>query len=285
MITARLVGGLGNQMFQYAASRALALRRGVGLRLDVSNFNTYHLHKYGLHHLAISAEVTDQRQLPNAGARVLEHLRHLVGLNTPALYCENGLRFDPAVLALPSNTTLDGYWQCERYFADYADPIRAELFVKTPAIGDNLKYLDLFCSGTSVSVHIRRGDYVFNTQANSVHGTCDISYYEAAAHYIAARCAEAPTFYLFSDDPDWVRDNFHIPFKRRLVMHNGADRNFEDLRLMSACSHHIIANSSFSWWGAWLNPSKEKIVVAPQRWFKTLALDSADLLPADWVRL
>lgn len=285
MITAQLVGGLGNQMFQYAAGRALALRRGVGLRLDASEFKNYHLHSYGLNHLAISAEVTDRRQPASTGSRVLDRLRDLVGLGAPALYRESGLRFDPAVLALPGNTTLAGYWQCERYFADHADLIRAELSVKTPAIADNLECIERLRSGMPVSVHIRRGDYVSNTLANSVHGTCDIAYYEAAARYIAERCAEAPTFYVFSDDPDWVRENFRIPFEIVLVRHNGADRNYEDLRLMSGCRHHIIANSSFSWWGAWLNPSPDKIVVAPQRWFKTSDLDSTDLVPASWVRL
>ena len=285
MITARLVGGLGNQMFQYAAGRALSLRRGVGLRLDASEFKTYRLHSYGLNHLAISAEVTNVRQTSSTGSRMLDRLRDLAGLGASALYRENGLRFDPAVLTLPGNTTLAGYWQCERYFSDHADQIRAELTVKTPVAGDNLTCLERICSGVSISVHIRRGDYVSNATANSVHGICDISYYEAAAHRLAERCGKTPVFYIFSDDPDWVHENFHIPFKMIPVRHNGADRNYEDLRLMSACNHHIIANSSFSWWGAWLNPSADKIVVAPQRWFKTSDLDSTDLVPASWVRL
>lgn len=285
MITAQLVGGLGNQMFQYAAGRALSLRRGVGLRLDASEFKTYRLHRYGLNHLAISAEVTNVRQPGSTGSRVLDRLRDLAGLGAPALYRENGLRFDPSVLTLQGNTTLAGYWQCERYFSDHADQIRAELTVKTPVAGDNLTCLERICSGVSISVHIRRGDYVSNPAANSVHGTCDIPYYEAAAHHIAERCGKTPVFYIFSDDPDWVRENFKIPFEMIPVRHNSVDRNYEDLRLMSACNHHIIANSSFSWWGAWLNPSKGKIVVAPQRWFKTAALDSTDLLPAEWIRL
>ena len=285
MIISRLVGGLGNQMFQYATARALAVRRGVGLVLDTSEFSNYHLHSYGLHNLAISAEVTDKRRPASTGSRVLDRLRDLAGFGTPALYREASLRFDPAVLWLPQSTVLAGYWQCERYFIDHADLIRSELSVKTPAAGDNLEHLGRIRSGVAVSVHIRRGDYVSNAQANTVHGTCDIPYYEAAARHIAERCGDAPTFYVFSDDPDWVSENFRIPYDIVPVRHNGVDCNYEDLRLMSACRHHIIANSSFSWWGAWLNAAPGKIVVAPRRWFKTDDLDSTDLVPAEWVRL
>lgn len=286
MITSRLVGGLGNQMFQYASARALSARLNTSLVLDASEFSSYRLHSYGLDNFAIAAEVLHAKQNVSLWSKAVSRFKVFMRMGKTQNLCkEKDLSFDPAVLDLPDNSSLEGYWQSEKYFIDKADMIRTELAVKTAADGENLRMLQSIRVKLSVSLHIRRGDYVSDSRANAVHGTCDLAYYEAAAQYIAARCDEMPCFFVFSDDPDWVAENLNLPFKTVLIRHNGSEKNFEDLRLMSACSHHIIANSSFSWWGAWLNPSKEKIVVAPQRWFKTSALDSADLLPANWVRL
>lgn len=286
MITSRLVGGLGNQMFQYAAGRALAARLSAPLLLDAAEFGNYRLHAFGLHHFAIAAEVVyAKRQVSDWEKNIFRAMSFLGIGRAENLYRERDFRFDQAVLSLPDHSRLEGYWQSEKYFADKADLIRAELTVKTPADDENLRVLQSIHSGVSVSLHIRRGDYVSDSRASATHGTCDLAYYEAAVKYVAARCGQAPSFFVFSDDPDWAEANLQLPFKTVLIRHNGPEKNYEDLRLMSACNHHIIANSTFSWWGAWLNPEKNKIVVAPQRWFVNSAHDSTDLLPAEWVRL
>lgn len=287
MITTKLIGGLGNQMFQYAAGRALALRLGVGLKLDVRAFSDYKLHGYGLNHFAIQAREADASELPvirreTFAGRVL---RRLGVKPSPSAFCEKAFTFDADVLTLRDRTYLDGYWQSERYFADFANEIRADLTVATPSTADNAMWLERIRERESVSLHVRRGDYVSNSQANAVHGTCDLDYYQRAVQYLVEKLRCDPVFYVFSDDPDWVAENLCLPHEMIYIRHNDAARNYEDLRLMASCAHHIIANSTFSWWGAWLNASPDKVVVAPKNWFRNDAHDARDLLPQSWVRL
>ena len=286
-IFVRLIGGLGNQMFQYAVGRALALRRGVDLVLDVSAFGTYRLHAYGLHHLSIKAQVGRSGEESESWARRLvpRFARRVFPSIEPGVYRERSLAFDPEVLSLPDGVCLDGYWQSEHYFKDSEYLIRSELSVRTPASEENLRALEKIRNCEAVSIHVRRGDYVVDPHTNAVHGVCELEYYQKAVSYIANRCQHAPHLFVFSDDPEWIAENFKLPYETTLVRHNGANTGYEDLRLMSACKHHVIANSSFSWWGAWLNPSPTKIVVAPRAWFRSPSLDSSDIVPDGWIKL
>lgn len=284
IVAVRVVGGLGNQMFQYAAGRALAARLGADLRLDIAGYRRYPLHGFALDRLPIRAQIDMSK--PGVLARLPRRLLRWTGLGAAlGLYCERSLRFDPEVLHLPAGSCLDGYWQSDRYFIDHEHLIRQELTPSGPVDADNQRMLDSIRSGTSISLHIRRGDYVSNPKAQAVHGTCDLGYYERALTYLAERCPADTRLFAFSDDPDWVISNLRTSMSLTVVRHNGPERNTEDLRLMSACTHHVIANSSFSWWGAWLNPRSDKIVVAPAKWFQAPNLDATDLVPADWVRL
>ena len=136
----------------------------------------------------------------------------------------------------------------------------------------------------SVSVHIRRGDYISNKDTNALLGVCPMDYYDRAIAYIVERVVN-PCFYFFSDDIAWVRRTFSLPFQSRFVDHNSGRQSFNDMRLMSLCRHHIIANSSFSWWGAWLGRNGDKTVIAPRRWFRRDIMDLKDLCPDSWVLL
>ena len=136
----------------------------------------------------------------------------------------------------------------------------------------------------SVSVHIRRGDYLSNPAFYRFHGVCAVEYYEAAVGHLAG-AVENPCFFLFSDDLDWARRNLRLDYPVTYVDHNGEDKDYEDLRLMSQCKHHIIANSSFSWWAAWLCANPGKIVIAPRKWFNDPNIDTADIIPASWRRI
>ena len=136
----------------------------------------------------------------------------------------------------------------------------------------------------AVSLHVRRGDYAADPVVTSMHGLCPLDYYDRAVEYVLGRVSD-PAFFLFSDDPDWVREHLKLRGSVSVVDHNGPDSGSEDLRLMSLCRHHIIANSTFSWWGAWLDPRPDKLVIAPKRWFADESLDTSDLLPAGWVKL
>jgi hypothetical protein len=287
MIVTKLVGGLGNQMFQYAVGRALALRRGAELRIDRRSFAEYKLHAYGLDCFRAEVQDAPPEALPALGGEgfVRRSIRRL-GLGTRLrTYHEPDFAFHPEVLALPDDTYLEGYWQSERYFADVADAIRADFQVARPPSAENAQWLQMVASTPSVSLHVRRGDYVSNATSSLVHGACSIDYYGRAIAWYRERLGE-PVFFVFSDDPAWVRE--HLPFgasRHHFVANNDASTNYEDLRLMAACRHHIIANSTFSWWGAWLNPSPDKQVVAPLRWFRTDAIPEQDVVPAVWVRL
>lgn len=286
MIVSRLIGGLGNQMFQYAAGRALALRRRVPFRIDRRAFADYKTHAFGMDCFRADLSDAPADQLPGAAKenRINRFLRPL--LRAPLrVYTEKSFTFDPEVLALSDGTYLDGYWQTEKYFADYADTVRADFTVRHAPSPENQQWLDHVTAGNSVSLHVRRGDYVSNPSAAAVHGTCDLDYYRRAVEYLRQASGAEPVVFVFSDDPDWVAANLRLSCPMHLVRNNDASTNYEDLRLMTACRHHVIANSSFSWWGAWLDPRPDAITVAPQRWFVAGTPDACDLVPPRWVKL
>lgn len=288
MIVARIIGGLGNQMFEYAAARAASLRNNIPLRLDLNAFQTYDLHEYGLNNFNIVAQVARPSEYVVGNPKsIFGRVSRRLGFRTRLeIYLENGLAFDSKVLALADNTYLDGYWQCERYFSDFEKQIRDDFHFKSAPDTVNQTYLNQINSVNAVSVHIRRGDYVNNPTVNAIHGLCDIDYYQRAVEFLYSRIQSKNLhFFVFSDDPGWVKRNINLGLETTFVSHNDASKNYEDMRLMSTCNHHIIANSSFSWWGAWLNPSKEKIVIAPKQWFKSNTLSSADIVPDLWNRL
>ncbi|RAM61656.1 hypothetical protein RB25_21875 [Herbaspirillum rubrisubalbicans] len=285
MIVSRLIGGLGNQMFQYAAGRALALRRGVPFAIDSRAFSEYKTHAFGMQCFSAELNEAPARLLPNppAEGRLQRLLRRF--MPTPLkVYTEKSFTFDADVLSLPDGTYLDGYWQTEKYFADFADTIRGDFTVRHAPSAGNKAWLERIAGTHSVSLHIRRGDYVSNAAAAAVHGTCDLGYYERAVAYLREITGVDPELFVFSDDLDWVAANLRLPYPMHLIRDNDAATNYEDLRLMTACRHHIVANSSFSWWGAWLDGRTDSITVAPARWFVADTPDARDLVPLRWVR-
>lgn len=285
MIHVRLIGGLGNQLFQYATGFALARRRGVPLSVDASAFRTYALWPYRLDALCITAIVRDDLRIGRIARSPLRRLAaqaaHRLGA-FPRPYFERGFAFDPDVIDLSDGVYLDGYWQSARYFADAGTALRDEFRFVAPPAEWARRYLDEITAGEAVSLHVRRGDYVSNAANAAKHGTCSPDYYRRAARRIAERCGREPVFYVFSDDLPWVREHMEIGFEMRFVDADAPGRELEDLRLMQSCRHHIIANSSFSWWGAWLNPQPDKVVVAPARWFADARIDCRDVYPPAW---
>lgn len=290
-VEVQLAGGLGNQLFQYATARALAARHGAKLRLDLSTFETDTLRRFELEAYSLSVEIAESAPpalrlpaVPGAGlaSRIIERLR--VRSTTVKKYREPHFHFDRTVLDLVPPVKLIGYWQSERYFLDHADLLRRELRLKEPIHGENATLAAEIEATTSVSLHVRRGDYVTNAHTNQYHGVCGLDYYARAVRHIAERVPDARLF-VFSDDADWTRANLLTGLPTTYVIANPPDRGYRDMDLMRRCRHHIIANSSFSWWGAWLNPLVDKIVVAPSRWFGTAGNDTRDLLPPEWIRL
>jgi len=308
VVIVRLKGGLGNQMFQYAAARALATARGARLGLDLAALDADPKRRFELDRLPISATIASPRAIfrvtarpqtlgQRALCRAARALARLAGLPPDRelamlrplgverrVHSEPHFHFDPGFQGLPAAVYLDGYWQSERYFAAIADQLRREL---TPgdAAPAEVRELEAAIRGAeSVGVHVRRGDYVTEARTAAFHGTCEPDYYRAAAERVR-EVAGQPHFFVFSDDPGWVRAHLAFLGPSTVIGPGGRARPHDDMRLLSLCRHAIIANSSFSWWGAWLTDRPGKRVVAPARWFSDPSIDTSDLIPAGWVRL
>jgi hypothetical protein len=290
MIIVKLKGGLGNQLFQYAVARHIAEIHKTFLKIDISLFETYKLHAYSIGPFNIQENFASPEEVMALTVRKLgiteRAIRRVLRRSpkfAPTYIMEKHFYCDPDILNLPDGVYLDGYWQSEKYFADIAGIIRQEFTVKTPQTGKNKELAERMASCESVSLHIRRGSYTIPPY-NSVHGTCSLDYYHRCVEYLSQK-VKNPHFFIFSDEPEWARDNLKLHYPTTLVDHNSADKDYEDLRLMSQCKHHIIANSTFSWWGAWLNQNPEKIVLVPKRWFKSGDYDTKDLIPDKWIKV
>ncbi|MCV2892260.1 alpha-1,2-fucosyltransferase [Lentibacter sp. XHP0401] len=287
MIIMRMKGGLGNQMFQYALGRSLSLKTGLPLVLDRRHYDREREHGFALDGFKLVDMPSDPALLPPVlKERPLAYLYAKLSRRGPYLLREQSLGFDPAIAAVSGPVWLEGYFQSERYFNMHADVIRAELTPASEPDAENARWLaEIEAEPNAVSLHVRRGDYVRNAKFAAHHGTCTPDYYTRALDHIAQQMGAEPVIYAFSDDPEWVHENLRLPAEIRVVGHNDASRNVEDLRLMSACRHHIIANSSFSWWGAWLNPRADKIVTAPAVWFADPTNVNPDIWAEGWVRI
>lgn len=297
MIIVKLMGGLGNQMFQYAAARRLANHHNTELKLDLSflegsqgggTYRTYQLNHFGIS--ALPATSREVAELSGKGGTLLQtvatRLRQLCGRaeRSPHVFKEQHFHFVSELLTAPDNVYLDGYWQSEKYFQDIAGILKHEFTVSHPLEGRNREMADLAMGTNSVSLHVRRGDFVADATINKVHGVCSTDYYRRGVEELARQTGKLHLF-VFSDEPAWAAENLDFSFPTTIVDHNSADQGYEDLRLMSLCRHHIIANSSFSWWGAWLNQRAEKIVIAPMKWFNASDMDARDVVPDGWQRI
>jgi len=281
-----LSGGLGNQMFQYAAGRALAVRLGVPLVLDLSWFCGQKKRQFALSPFRIVAELRSQCSwLPCQGQALVSRISRRWAqriLGVPVLR-EPHFHYTPEFAVQRGGVFLEGYWQSERYFEEIRFLLQADFALRAqlPPSCDALREAIAACD--SICVHVRRGDYLSNPVAARTHGTCAEDYYRAGVHELALEL-ERPHCFVFSDDPAWVRHSLALDCDMTVVDLNGPDDAHLDLTLMAACRHFLIANSSLSWWGAWLGQHPGKRVVAPARWFLTQDKDTRDLLPKSWLR-
>jgi hypothetical protein len=288
MIITRLFGGLGNQLFQYALARRLSILHNVALKLDVSQIETYKIRKYSLNPFNIIEDFITEKDIARIKGRGLLSFRRLTEKILPyykrSYVCERFFHFDPNILSSPKNVYLNGFWQSEKYFKDIEDVIRREFTIKIKPDSNNKQITKLIKSVNAVSLHVRRTDYISNAAMNQFHGTCDLVYYQRAVEIIA-REVLSPHFFVFSDDILWAKNNLILEYPTVFISHNNNTKDFEDLRLITQCKHHIISNSSFSWWGAWLNEKHDKIVIAPKKWFNDESIDTRDLIPETWIRI
>lgn len=295
MIIVNLIGGLGNQMFQYAAGRSLAILHNTELKLDLSSYeknkkkNTPRF--YALSHYNINENIASKADLCHSmipysfGRNFLLTLSGLLSGNKPRkYYVESRLFFDPLFFSLPDEIFLIGFWQSEKYFKRIEDVIRHEFTLRDKPDSTNIQMSQTISGSNGISIHIRRGDYITNPRAHTHHGVCPLEYYSKAIEFIVEKCSD-PHFFIFSDDHEWVKRNLKLPYPHTFMTQNQDSHAHIDMWLMSLCKHHIIANSSFSWWGAWLSTYGNKVVIAPKKWVNDTTIDTSDLIPDEWLTM
>lgn len=278
-VTVALYGGLGNQLFQYATGLAVARHNAARLIIDLSWFDVVHkmsnttMRKFALAPFDIDAEIQEKRRfalldeshiLKRISNRISKYLG--LGSKNPHIANEQDFRFDPKIFQLSCPIRLNGYWQSSKYFDSIAAEIRSIFGTPRALSPESLAVMEKIRNSEAICVHVRRGDYVTSKQAAETHGLCDLEYYRHGIGLVT-KGLEDPHCYVFSDDPGWVREHFNAGISTTIVDVNGPDDAHQDLWLMAACQRFVIANSSLSWWGAYLSNASEKIVVAPKTWF------------------
>lgn len=295
MIIVKLTGGLGNQLFQYAIGRAISEKTGSKLLLDIRSYEWDKLRRYELSHFLINASIAKVEDIEFTKSSKIAFFDRLFlkifGKEIPyyrkAYIKEPSFSFDLNFSNYrTSNVYLEGYWQSENYFSSIRFQLLNEICVREDKFSKNFHIYKNKINSTlsAISIHIRRGDYVENPESTAFHGLCDLDYYTNAMQLIEQTTTN-PLYFVFSDDKEYVYEIFGA--RENVCIIQNLSFDFEEMFLMSMCKHNIVANSSFSWWGAWLNQHGGKIVIAPKRWFTNEEMQhkTKDLLPHTWIRL
>ena len=291
MVIAKILGGLGNQLFQYAMGRSLASRTGSELKLDLDWFasegapgRSFLLDRFNIHY----------RVATDPDIRALLRWRRLLGRDLHEalvpFHRKKYIRlrdFEPfreKYRTLGGNVYLEGYWTDERYFRDMSHELRSEFTLRGELSPYHRRMSEAIAGSESVSVHVRRGDYVTHDRFRPIFDICNREYYAKAIDEIV-RTVPDPRFFVFSDDIEWARRHLRTGHDTAYVSQADGDSPDEELVLMSLCRHNIIANSTFSWWGAWLNRNEGKRVVAPGKWFNIPGRNGGECVPASWTKI
>lgn len=297
MILVRLMGGLGNQMFQYAFGKYLAVKNETQLKLDLSLLKndgragtvvrSYALDIFKLN--PIFATPFEIKKFNGSHSSTLLERAFYKGLRIFApvnLVVQKGNVFEEELLSVKANTCVVGRWQSYKYFEKVADHIREEFIFKDPLPKVLAPLVEKIRTSNSVSLHIRRTDYVSHSLYSNAIGSLPLLYYKKAVNKVLSEL-EDPNFFIFSDDIKWCRHNLNfiadpVFVEETINLDNAAEK---DLHLMSLCNNHIISNSTFAWWGAWLNKSEKKMVVAPVKWANSYDYDAVDIIPFNWIKI
>ena len=288
MIIAKLKGGLGNQMFQYALGRVLSIKNNATLAFDVSFYNASPNPKreYDLPVFNIVGEILDDRAIPllyrESKNKLLNNFFKLIRkLFLKHRGSERSFSFDEKALSLGPNAYLDGYWQSPKYFTDFENVIRKDFTLKNPPASNIQNLANEILSLNAICIHVRRGDYV----GNKYHEVVNNDYYKTGLEKIYGMTA-IEKIYIFSDDIGWCKENLSFGMSAMFVGDEYAGIKGEGhMYLMSCCKNFIIANSSFSWWAAWLSNYEKKIVICPRQWFGDASINTSDLIPEGWIPL
>jgi len=296
MILINLKGGLGNVMFQYALGKHLSIINNTNIKYDINSYRTNPLGDYSFSLEGFKINIRDNladeeiiKKLKKFQKKVGRRwfLYNLLIADNRKYVTTQKFQFDPQILSVDATENdiyLDGWWQTEKYFIDIRDILLKDFDVKEPLQGKNKEISDIILKNNSVSIHVRRLDYVSNPRTKSFHGELTKTYYEQAVSYINSLNSNIYLF-IFSDDISWAEKNLTFKHPTKYIGWN-IDKPHIDIHLMSLCKHNIITNSTLGWWGAWLNSNENKIVIGPQKWFNNAPQYSdEDVLPENWIKM
>lgn len=262
-----LQGRIGNQMFQYAMAKSLAIKHNCELELNIERLKNVPLATFNLDlWQGVNNKITSSVYNP---------------------IIERDMPYNPLLISYANcNSTLIGYWQTEKYFLDIKEILKEEFKPRQPlnSYGLEMEKLILDAGDRSVFLTVRRTDYV----TSDFHGVLSMDYYHRALSYIAERVKD-PIIFVFSDEPEWCKENLKFPYETIIAGNydistpDHIGREDQELWLMRLCKHAIMANSSYSWWGAWLNDTG--IVIGPSQWFLSTRKDPRDIMPSRWIKL
>lgn len=292
------MGGMGNQMFQYALGRNLAIKHNTKLKIDLSFLldrtprKDFVFRDYDLGIFNIQEDFADEKEIilynrfhPTKTGKFLNIAKKYLMEFPYNLVEEPHYHFAPKILDAPDNSYLIGYWQSEKYFKNIEDIIRREFTLRKDLTGPARDMAKKIASENSVCVNVRRGDFVSIPKNSKFHGFCGMEYFDEGMRIIKEKIKN-PHFFIFSDDIDWCRENFKHDSNITFLGPEYAGEKFGFyLILMSLCKHFIIPNSTFGWWGAWLGEYKEKIIIAPKNWFSDISINTKDVMPDGWMRI
>lgn len=293
MIISKIISGLGNQLFQYVVGKQLALEKKVELKLDISFFSSQNLRNYKLNAYNINSRLASENEInkfttvyssKTLYSRLYRKTEKFLPRTKRRFFKEETpWQYEPELFKVSSDIYLDGYWQHYKYFTNIEPSILKELVVKEVYESSLQSVLyNVMNNSNAVSIHIRRGDYISDKVAYNLMGILPLSYYYSAVAYIKQHIP-TPNFYIFSDDLDWVKKNLIINDYCNYI---DSGKDYIDLDLMSKCKHNIIANSSFSWWSAFLNQNPNKIVIGPKQWVVPTEINNRiELLFPSWIKI
>lgn len=285
MITVQIKGGLGNQLFQYAAAKSLAMHLRTSFQLDLTEFDkqgsrSFDLDYFNAPYKVATPEEVKALEIKGLFPKILQRLRPAYRRKK---YWEPHFHFDPHFFDASPDVYLKGNRQSEKYFLPIASVIRNDFTLKKMPDKPILQKADIMQAENSISVHIRRGDYL-KPEYLKYHGILSNDYYNEAIRQLEGRI-DPIKIYFFSDDIEWVKTNIHLNHPYEFISGTLTHTAIEDFYLMQHCRHNIIANSSFSWWAAWLNKNPGKTVIAPKKWFNEAKLNTKDILPSNWISI
>lgn len=273
---------MGNQMLQYALGRHLSIKNNSPLWLDLSWYNNYRKSQF-YREFRIDCFQTNYKRVNLNNIlwrlRFTDHFKTINPFKLKNVVEKEYAHFDEKILEAGDDILLEGFFPSYKYFEGIREVLIKDFTPIEQMNTANAAYLQKIKSTNSVSVHFRRGDYALTGH----HGMLDKAYYEAAIKHIAIKTGGLQLF-IFSDEPEWVCQNMQFEHPFEVISINKDQHNYFDMELMKHCKHNIIANSSFSWWGAWLNETTEKIVVAPEKWLN-VDINRMENIPPEWILL